>query len=498
MNPRLRVLIFTAAGIAIGVAVAGNLAEESYGLASMIAAACAFLVLRRVSDADPDAWMLAAVVVGYVVGNRGFAQLQPSSSVPLLPAEAVLLVAVPALIFRVSLKKQGLVARDGLNYSILVWIVVGLVRLPLDMERYGVIALRDFAMVYYAAFFFVAQAFSRRAQNVGLLTGSITVAFVVLIPVVVSILISPDFLTDNLTWHGIPVIYHKSDLIANSLGAGFFWLWTRWEKDRHRIWLALAAASLLLIGKMASPRAAMFAVALTTLVWIGFRRWRIALAQVAIVSVAAIVGLAAASLTGGDFKTSATYSAYEHAISIFDPAGSGTYINGESGDPGDNNRFRVVWWGDVIGETLAENPVFGLGFGADLAARFVADYGLQTDETFAARNPHSMIVTTFGRMGFIGLACWLAASAFMARTIYRLFKTGDPDAMGLSCIVSVTWVSACVGVVLESPMAAVVFWTALGLAHGRLLGAALPAQPQLNRPEAPDWPVAKPVAIHTH
>jgi hypothetical protein len=498
MNPRLRLLMFTIAGIAIGVAVAGDLADESYGMAAMIAVVCALLVLRRVSEADPDAWMLAAVVVGYVVGNRGFAQLQPSSSVPLLPAEAVLLVAVPSLIARVSLKKETLLAHDALNFSILAWFIVGLIRLPLDIERYGVIAVRDFAMVYYAAFFFIAQAFSRRAQNVRLLTASVTVAFVALLPVVISILIWPDFLTDNLTWHGIPIIYHKSDLIANSLGAGFFWLWTRWEKDRRRIWLVMAAASLLLIGKMASPRAAMFAVALTTLVWVAFGRWRIAVAQVAAVASAAIIGMAVLSFTGDDFKTSTVYSAYEHAISIFDPAGTGTYINGESGDPGDNNRFRVVWWGDVIAETMAENPVFGLGFGADLAARFVADYGLQTDETFAARNPHSMIVTTFGRMGFLGLACWLVASAFMARTIYRLFKTGDPDAMGLCCIVSVTWVSACVGVVLESPMAAVVFWTALGLAHGRLLGAALPARPPENGAQAADWPVAKQIEIYTH
>ena len=129
-----------------------------------------------------------------------------------------------------------------------------------------------------------------------------------------------------------------------------------------------------------------------------------------------------ASLAGRDLRTSAPYSAYEHAVSIFDPEGTGSYINAESGDPGGNNRFRGIWWTDVINETLATNPVFGLGFGSDLAARFLADYDLLSDETFSARSPHSMIVTTFGRMGFLGLAIWIAVSAGMAR-----------DASGASC-----------------------------------------------------------------
>ncbi|HZZ21051.1 MAG TPA: O-antigen ligase family protein [Opitutaceae bacterium] len=496
MNPRLRIALFTLAGVAIGMAVAGDIADESYGLAAVAGLACCWLILRKVSDVDPDAWALAAALVGYIVGNRGFAQLQPTGGVPLLPAEAVLLIAAPTLVARAALKKDPLIQRDALNFSILAWIIIGTIRLPLDVQRYGIIAVRDYAMVYYASFFFIAQALSRRASNMRILIGAFTAAFVFLIPVVISILIAPDFLLDNLTWNGIPLIYHKSDLIANSLAVGFFWLWTRWEKSKRAGWLLLAAASLLLISKMASPRAAMIAAAITTVLWIGFRRWRIALAQVGLVALAALIAVVVLSITGEDVKTSAAYSAYEHAISIFDPTGSGTYINGESGDPGDNNRFRLVWWKDVIEDTSAENPILGLGFGTDLAARFAADYGLQTDETFAARSPHSIIVTNYGRMGLLGLACWLVLSAFIAKTVYRVFKKGDLDAMGLCCVVTVTWVSACVGVVLESPMAAVFFWTALGLAHGSLRAPEVVAA--ASKSTAADWPIAKPVPVDTY
>ena len=497
MSPKLRTIIYLVVGAAIGVSIGIDVADESYAVAVLIGASTLWLVVNRVSPSTPDVWLLGVTVAGYIIGNRGFAQLQPSDHLPLLPAEAALLVTVPALVLRTVMRKTPIIGRDGLNYAILIWMIVGTIRLPLDVQRYGVIAVRDYAMVYYASFFFVAQAFAPKAVNVRVLTGSITFAIVCLMPVVVSILISPEYLAEHVTWNGIPLIFHKSDLIANSLGAGFFWLRTRWEKDHRRIWIALASVCLLLIGEMASPRAAMFAVAVTTLLWVWFKRWRIAAVQVGIVSAAALLVLGYLSLTGGDLEKSAPYSMYEHAISIFDPSGSGTYINGKSGDPGDNNRFRIVWWKDVIEDTTAENPIFGLGFGTDLAARFVADYGLVTDESFAARSPHSMIVTTYGRMGLLGLSCWLVASAFMARTVYRVFKTGDPDAMGLCCIVTMTWLSACVGVVLESPMAAVFFWTALGLAHGRLHGLTeRPAQAKETVTE--DWPVAKPVPVDTY
>lgn len=497
MNPRFRLFLYLAAGAAIGVAIGADIADESFGLASLVAMACGWLILRRVSPADPDAWMLAAVIFGYVVGNRGFAQLQPANLIPLLPAEAVLLVAVPALLVRMAVRKDSGICRDALNYSILLWIALGLIRLPIDLRNYGVLALRDFAMVYYAVFFFVAQAFASRPPNVRVLTGAITLGYVCLIPVVISILIWPDFLVDNLTWRGIPLIYHKSDLIATSLAAGFFWLWTRWEKDGRRVWLVLAAASLLLIGEMSSPRAAMAAVGVTTLLWLAKGRWRIAAAQAGLIAAAAVIGIGVLTFTGGDVKTSVPYSMYEHAVSIFDPYGTGTYINGDSGNPADNNRFRLVWWNDVIGETMADNPIFGLGFGTDLAARFAADYGLTTDETFAARSPHSMIVTTFGRMGFLGLAGWLAVSALTARTVWRLFAEGNPDAIGFCCIVTVTWISACVGVVLESPMAAVIFWTALGLAHARVGNPGPKAPEPGTGGKSGDWPVAKPAALDT-
>jgi O-Antigen ligase len=498
MSPKIKIFLMGAAGCVLGVMVGIDLADESYGWAVACGLVCSWLLVKRLSDARPEAWLIAAAVVGYIVGNRGFAQIQPSQSLPLLPAEGVLLVAVPAFIVRVIFKKSRGFRKDALNISLLVWIVVGSVRLPFDMETFGILAVRDFATIYYAMFFFLAQDMDYDPSSRRLLHRSLTIAFLVLLPVVVVNLISPEFLIDNLTLRGIPIIYHKSDLIATSLAGGFFWLWTRWDKTRHRPWLVAAFVSLLLIASMASPRAGMLAVALASALWLLTGRWRIIAAMSGVVAASALAVVIFVAISGKDFKTSIPYSMYEHAISIFDPAGNGTYINGESGELGGNNRFRWVWWRDVVEDTLSSNPVFGLGFGSDISTRFLADYDLLNDENFAARSPHSVIVTVIGRMGLLGLAGWVAVSVSVAMTVWKLLKRGEPDGMGLASIVTVTWMSACFGVVLEGPMGAVVFWTALGLAHGRLSRLETHKGKRQGETAIDDWPVAKPVAIDTH
>jgi hypothetical protein len=501
MSPRHRLIIYSTVGVALGVTIGVNLADESYGLAILVVLISGWLVVCRASPAPPDAWLLAVVLVGYVVGNRGFAQLQPSPFVPILPAEAVLFVAVPVLIFRLAMKRAAGLRRDALNYSVLAWAAIGTIRLPMDMNRYGVIALRDFAMVYYAAFFFIAQEFGDHPASARVLKKSFTVAFALLLPVVIGILISPDFLVDHLTWRGIPIIYHKGDLIATSLAAGFFWLWTRWDKTHHRAWLFAASASMLLIGAMGSPRAGMFAIAVTTVLWVLNGRWRMAAYQVGVVAAAAGLSLASLSYTGKDLETSLPYSMYEHAVSIFDPAGTGTYINGDSGELGGNNRFRLIWWRDVVEDTLATNPAFGLGFGSDLSARFIADFDLLGDETFAARSPHNMNVTVFGRLGVAGFAAWMAVTMSMVAIVWRLLKRGEPDGMGLASVVTVVWLSSCFGVVLEGPMGAIVFWTALGLANSQLRKGPTPGPGPVaaESEDAPgEWPVAKTAALDTH
>jgi hypothetical protein len=320
-------------------------------------------------------------------------------------------------------------------------------------------------MVYYTAFFFLGQAFARHAASERILGRALTAACLALPLLATAFRYFPDFFLNTVTLRGVPLIFFKDDLLATLFAAAFFWLWTRWEAHRRRGWLLPVAACLLMVGTTTSPRAAMVAVAGVTALWLAARRWQLAAMQTVVIGLAAVGALFVFSLTNRDLRQTAAYATYENIVSIVDYRATGNYGSRESGDPGDNNRFRLVWWRAVVDETLEEGPVFGLGFGHDLAARFLANYGLLGADDFSARSPHSILLSVFGRMGAAGLVGWLAIAAGIAGMTRRIFRRGTPDGRGFASIVWVIWISACFGVVLEGPMGAVVFWTVLGLAN---------------------------------
>ncbi|MBC7366394.1 MAG: hypothetical protein H7343_06200 [Undibacterium sp.] len=490
MNPRLRILIVGILAALLALFVGVSIANESYLLALGCSAVICWALAERFGGALPDAWLVAGALLGYIAGNRGFAQLQLAPGLPLFPAEAVLLVAVPALLARLAQKHTQAFRRDPLNYAVVLWVVLGAARLPVDFSRHGFLAARDFAMVYYTAFFFLGQAFAAHAGSARLLRRALTAGCLALPLLAPAFRYFPDFFLGTLTVRGIPLVYYKDDLLATLFAAAFFWLWTCWETRRRRAWLVPVAACLLMIGTTSSPRAAMVAVAGVTATWLLARRWQIAAAQTAVIGTATLIALLLFALSNRDLRETAAYSTYENVVSIFDYEAKGRYTNRDSGDPGDNNRFRLVWWHAVADESLAESPVFGLGFGHDLAARFLADYGLLGADDFSARSPHSMVVTVFGRLGFAGLACWLAVAAGMAGMTRRIFRHGTAASRGLASVAWVIWISACFGVVLEGPMGAVVFWTVLGLAN-----ASVGAGPEvIGEENAPIEPAHLPTA----
>jgi O-antigen ligase len=118
--------------------------------------------------------------------------------------------------------------------------------------------------------------------------------------------------------------------------------------------------------------------------------------------------------------------------------------------------------------------VFGLGFGYDLAARFIQTYDapLPSGEEFTARSPHCILFTVFGRMGFVGLASfvWVILLVFggAIRCAAAVRKRQAPSLdLAPWCGVATIFVTSCFSVMLEGPMAATVFWSLLGLAAYR-------------------------------
>jgi hypothetical protein len=290
----------------------------------------------------------------------------------------------------------------------------------------------------------------------------------VMLPLWTAFTQAPDFFIASTALNGIPLIYYKGDVAAALMAAAAAALTARavFTGSRGTALLAVAATAL---AALSNSRAALVALAAAGIWALAVRHWRYVRFQLGLgIAAVAVLGLWAV-VESGPVHESRLYLLYESAASIADPGGERDYQSQDLQDKPDNNRFRSVWWQQVAGQTLAEGPWLGLGFGYDLADEFTRVYFAESTEEFTARSPHNFLLTVFARMGVVGLLPLVAFLGLVAVRTWRsgrLAAVGDEggDEFGLWLGAWVIFVAACFGVVLEGPMGAVVFWTILGLA----------------------------------
>lgn len=142
--------------------------------------------------------------------------------------------------------------------------------------------------------------------------------------------------------------------------------------------------------------------------------------------------------------------------------------------------WRYIWWERLFAEVLTENPALGLGFGQSLN---VYNPYLKGNEKTAwpTRSPHNVNITIFSRMGILGAALWILVLFFglgglwlrvwrgMGRVrSYYSAKRREELAFWIMMLVT-TWVNSSFGVLMEGPVLGVWFWFALGFAWTRSL-----------------------------
>lgn len=463
LSPLWRTRLFAAGAAIVAVAVGVAVANNRLFWPVTLSVGIVLFVLAQAQSRPLSAVLLCVAVFGYIVGNRGFAQFMLIPGVPLLPAEAVLLLAGALLAVHSAWRHELPLRRDALNLLLLVWIVAGTVRVGFDYRLHGFVALRDFATVYYALFFYLAQELSQQERSRRALLNTMLISCAVLFGTSLVYERYHDFFFNVLTIGGSPLIAYKGDLIGTFLAVGSVLFFLRYEAGRGR-WNV--AASLLCAGAVVGTnnRASLLGLLVAAL-WLAIgRRWRFAATLGVTGAAAALALLLVVGVTNTSWEKTPLFGFYEHATSLLDPAGQRSYRGEGTANKGDNNLFRAVWWQEVFDETLAVNPYTGLGFGHDLAARFVQAYYPESGDEFNVRSPHNVLLTVFARMGLVGLGLFVAVIAVVAVRTARAVRAGPQEAAPW-CAVWVILTSACFGVVLEGPMGAVVFWTLLGVAH---------------------------------
>jgi len=471
MDPRLRTWLVALFASALAVWVGVSLAQEENFIASVSAGICVWAILSWTRGPLAEAWLLGFLVFGYVIGSRGFAQLMPVPGLPLFLSELGLVVALTLVVLRGALKRELPLRRDWLNGLLLLWLALGAGRIAWDVRTYGFLALRDFAMVYYVLYFFATQALARHGPSREILKTALLVTFGLLPLTGLLAGLFPDFFLSNLLIDGVPLIFYKGDLLATFLFTGFIVLLPAdrfdWRVDWWR-WLTALAA--LVFGLTLLSRSSMVGLGVAIAWMARAGRWQPARVLVAVCA-AGLLGVTSYSLLQKkNFSETRAYAIYESVVSIADFSGTQNYQSEQSGNKGDNNRFRLVWWRNVAEETLTTSPALGQGFGADLAHGFLLEYYPTSETDFSARSPHNVFMTTLGRMGLVGVAVLLAIYVVQFGITARAAREARAhparsEAITLNAALWVLLVSACFGVVLEGPMGAIPFWIMLGLAH---------------------------------
>lgn len=481
MNVRWQQVWITLAGVVLAVWAGWQVAEGSYGGPALLAFGAALLVLAK-WRVRPETALVGAALSGYIIGNRGFAQLMLFPGLPSFVAELALAGALALVLARGALERRLPVKRDLFNLTMAAWLVIGGIRLMIDLRAQGWWALRDSAVVYYALYFFVGQELGSEPAARRQLLGVLTWSLALLAPVFALSLAFPWFFLTRLVVQGIPVFLYKDDLVATMLAGGVFWFAHRAAGGKTlpgRVAAGVALAAALAGAFFPLTRAAMAGLAVAAAWQALGRRWRELWTAAAVLAALAAASLGGELAAGRPPEQTDVYRVAEYARSVFDLNAGGDYRSYPSagnmkGRPDDNNQFRLVWWRTVAQDTLREHPFFGAGFGYDLAGRFVEEYGLEADPDFNARSPHSIVFTMFGRMGFVGLALVAALGVLMVRRTWTAARR-DGEELALWCFCWVVFISACFGVVLEGPMGAVVFWTVLGLANASVPAGSLAA-----------------------
>jgi hypothetical protein len=480
MSAAIKSLVVAIIGLLFAVLLGSQLGQGSWAVPVVITGgcmlfACYLLFFRAVRI---EALVLGFLIFGYIVGNRGFAQLNVGGNSPLYLGEVGLAACLALIGSRLALSRENPIPKSPLSWAILAFLILGGIRLYLDAvlrmsNADRMLAIRDSAAVYYALFFLIAYKLGANNAARRVLERSLLIACVVMLPVVFVYFFVNPMILYRVRIHGYPLIAHKGDLTATYLAFASIYFFLRPARGLMRT--ILRVLSLVFFAGMLTlmARAAFFGFAAAAVLLLIARRPQYLFYQAA-VGFAALMFMVVLQFAQIRGQSGFIARLTDRVESMTDISGTGTYRGGAGEYSSNNNQFRLVWWRLVINETLDKSPWIGLGFGYDLAADFVrAYYGNLYTANFDTRSPHSIWVTIFGRMGAIGVVVFgivvffiLRDAIFAARRVAR----GQAPTASLShwCAVLILLGSASFGVVLEGPMGGILFWTFLGLASSQL------------------------------
>ena len=351
--------------------------------------------------------LLGPLLLGYLLFDKAFAYIHIPGT-PVYVGEMVLVVgAIGALAATVYLRLP--VTTEPILALLAAFFLWGLIRVLPGYHTYGILAVRDFALVYYCLFaFFTVAALARSPDMLDRWIrqlGRLVPLLLIWLPV--SVLLAPLVgKAPHVPGTAISVLTHKAGNIAIAafLVLGYLWLFRERHSARSRaVWSIIALATILLAGTQ--NRGGLVGVTAGAAVGLLFIRDRLSL----IIRALAIltVGLSLAALlslhvpaAGGQGRTFSASQVVANVASIVGVGGSGGALEGTV-------QGRDLLWSLLYHKQVNEGLLIdGFGFGVNLAY-LVGDTQV-TNGPDPLRSPHNSHLDVLSRMGLVGLSLWIA------------------------------------------------------------------------------------------
>ena len=444
----------------------------------------------------PEAKVLAFLITGHVVFQRWFADQRISI---IFITEAALALAGALVLLRLAFQRFRAFPRHPITWPIALLLLLGSARFVLvDFRQYGLVeSARDFAVVYYMAFYFIGYGVGIHQPSRELITKWLyraTTCYLVMIIPFVLILLPLGILatfTVVLSTRDMAVIVPVYATLLLGVAA------VKYQRNR---WYLLAAVVLAWVIYLRA-RAGYVAFGVTSIVFllsISRTRQAFAVRLGVLAFVTALLGstiLVASELA----QVRALQPFVAEVESIFDIGAIKERRSAAAGDSADysseTTRWRTVWWQAVYDDTMRRGPVFGLGFGYDLASRFNREYYGRSGGAATARNPHNVAFTFLGRLGLVGLGLFVWLCVSLGRQTLRVItaiRRGQQPLENINLwivVLSILFVGL-FSHTFEGPMAAVPFWSLLGIAVAQQVlisraAAVAPPAPEPARLQVP-------------
>ena len=357
-----------------------------------------------------------------------------------------------------------------LSVAVLLYVLLGVVLTAISYPRWGLDAIRDAAIWYYAAFYFFGVRLARQEALADRVWKILQVFWILAMLWGLA-----DHVTDHrlselgpvLPWRGISVLSNSnSELLQNMALGALLVLCTDFLDGFPLLRLMLCSAAVpalvfFLLSRSRGQKVGLLVGILSVLLLrlshgqplrFGSRILRSMLAAAVLVGVAALV-------LQTDIRQLTNFDRFA------EDEGTATW--------------RVVWWKQLAQEVFFTNPAFGLGFGREWQL-YNPEIVLNRFDPWPVRAPHNFNVTVFSRMGIVGSMLWAAILVTGAGGLFaRIWRGGfglwryppqrrEELAFWLLMILA-TWGNGSFGVLMEGPVLGVWFWFALGFASRRSL-----------------------------